>query len=64
MRARLAVEVSGVAAALREVVRQDKPAALIAASPKASVPVLVFPDGAALDQSLDITTLQGWLAAG
>ena len=70
MRARLAVKVSGVAVALREVVLRDKPAKLIAASPKATVPVLVFPDGEVLDQSLDIMRWalgihdpQGWLRA-
>jgi len=54
IRARLAVRVSGVAVALREVVLRNKPAALIAASPKATVPVLQLADGAVLDQSLDI----------
>lgn len=54
IRARLAIKASGVAVALREVVLRDKPAALTAASPKATVPVLQLPDGTVLEQSLDI----------
>ena len=68
IRARLALKVSGAPVALREVVLRDKPAALLAASPKASVPVLHFPDGRVLEQSLDIMRWalqardpQGWL---
>ncbi len=54
MRARLAVLASGVVVELREVVLRDKPASMIAVSPKATVPVLVLPDGAVIDESLDI----------
>ena len=54
MRARLAIAASGQACELREVVLRNKPAALLAASPKATVPVLVLPDGTVLEQSLDI----------
>ena len=54
IRARLALKVSGVAVDLREIVLRDKPAAFIAASPKATVPVLQLPDGRVLEQSLDI----------
>ena len=54
MRARLAIRASGVAVALREVVLRDKPAQLIAISPKATVPVLQLPDGQVLEQSIDI----------
>lgn len=54
MRARLAVAASGVPCELREVVLRDKPRALLAASPKATVPVLVDIDGTVIDQSLDI----------
>ncbi len=60
MRARLALAVSQVPVLLREVVLRDKPAALLAASPKATVPVLVLPDGRVIDQSLDIML---WAAA-
>jgi len=54
MRARLALHASGTVCALREVVLRDKPAALLAASPKGTVPVLVLPDGEVIAQSLDI----------
>jgi glutathione S-transferase len=54
MRARLALVASGVSVELREVVLRDKPAAMVAASPKATVPVLVLADGSVIDQSLDI----------
>ncbi|MDD2546940.1 MAG: glutathione S-transferase [Burkholderiaceae bacterium] len=54
MRARLALAVSGQACELREVVLRAKPAALLAASPKGTVPVLVLPGGQVLEQSLDI----------
>ena len=54
MRARLAVAASGVSCQLREVVLRDKPEALRLASPKATVPVLVLPDGTVIEESLDI----------
>ena len=54
MRARLALAVSGQACELREVVLKAKPPELLTASPKASVPVLVLPDGEVIEQSLDI----------
>src|ERR1700712_1761465 len=68
IRARLAIKVSGVRVALREVVLRDKPAALLLASGKATVPVLQLPDGRVLEQSLEIMRWaleqhdpQGWL---
>lgn len=54
MRARLALAVSGQVCELREVVLRAKPQGLLQASPKATVPVLVRPDGTVLEQSLDI----------
>ncbi|MBP3982052.1 glutathione S-transferase [Acidovorax sp. JG5] len=54
MRARLALAASGQACELREVVLRNKPQALLQASPKGTVPVLVLPDGRVLEQSLDI----------
>ncbi|MEM8921774.1 MAG: glutathione S-transferase [Pseudomonadota bacterium] len=54
MRARMALAASGEVCALREVVLRDKPAAMLQASPKGSVPVLVLADGAVVDESLDI----------
>ncbi|MDB5741796.1 MAG: Glutathione S-transferase, N-terminal domain protein [Polaromonas sp.] len=68
MRARLAIAASGVPCELREVVLRHKPAALLAASPKATVPVLVLPNGQVIEQSLAImhwalaqNDPQGWL---
>ncbi|HWI85259.1 MAG TPA: glutathione S-transferase [Sphingomonas sp.] len=54
MRARMALLISGTSCELREVKLREKPAELIAVSPKATVPVLVLPDGRVIDQSLDI----------
>jgi glutathione S-transferase len=69
MRARLAIAISGQVCELREVVLRSKPAALLQASPKATVPVLVLPAGPVLEQSLDIMLWalaqhdpQAWLA--
>jgi glutathione S-transferase len=54
MRARMAVLVSGIMFELHEVSLRDKPAAMLAASPKGTVPVLMLPDGRVIDESLDI----------
>lgn len=54
IRARSAVVASGIAVKLREIVLRDKPAAMLAASPKGTVPVLILPDGRVIDQSLAI----------
>ena len=54
IRARLAIAISGVSVAMHEVALSNKPQALIAASNKGTVPVLVFADGTVLEQSLDI----------
>ncbi len=54
MRARLALSISGEAHELREVVLRAKPAEMLAASPKGTVPVLVLPGGEVIDESLDI----------
>lgn len=69
MRARLAIAASGQPCQLREVVLRNKPQALIDASPKATVPVLVLADGTVIEQSLEIMLWalgrqdpQGWLA--
>ncbi len=47
LQARISVE-------LREVELKNKPAALLEASPKGTVPVLVLPSGNVIDESLDI----------
>jgi glutathione S-transferase len=54
MRARLALQVSGLPYELREVSLKSKPAKMLAASPKGTVPVLVLPGGQVIDESLDI----------
>lgn len=68
MRARWALHVAGVAVRPCEVALRDKPAAMLAASPKGTVPVLVLPDGRVIDESLDIMRWalaqhdpEGWL---
>jgi len=54
MKARLALAVSGTRCELREVRLSAKPPALLAASSKGTVPVLVRPDGLVIDESLHI----------
>jgi len=54
MRARAALIASGVGVELREVVLRDKPAAMLVASPKGSVPVLILPNGKVIEESWDI----------
>ncbi len=54
MRARLGLLYAGQTCELREVVLRDKPAEMIALSPKGTVPVLHLTDGAVIDQSYDI----------
>jgi glutathione S-transferase len=68
MRARLALAISGRRYELREVILRAKPTAMLSASPKGTVPVLVLPDGKVIDESLEIMrwTLtgcdpEGWL---
>ena len=67
----MSIAVSGQMCELREVVLANKPAELLSASPKGTVPVLVLPSGQVIDQSLDIMlwTLQRhdpqhWLPEG
>jgi glutathione S-transferase len=54
MRARMALHYSGIEVDIREIALREKPAAMLAASPKGTVPVLVLPDGTVIDESLDI----------
>lgn len=54
MRARLAIAYAGITVELREVALRDKPAELLTASPKGTVPVLVLPDNQIIEESLDI----------
>ncbi len=64
----MALAVSGTHYEAREVALRAKPAALLAASPKGTVPVMVLPGGGVLDESLDImrwalarSDPEGWL---
>ncbi len=66
----MALSVSQSIHVIREVSLQHKPADLLAASPKGTVPVLVLHDGRVLDESLDIMRWalaqhdpQHWLAS-
>ncbi len=68
MRARLALLVSGTTCAIREVKLSAKPDALVEASPKSTVPVLVLADGEVVDESitimrraLELNDPEGWL---
>ena len=68
MRARMALIISGQRVELREVVLRDKPAAMLALSPKGTVPVLALPGGEVIEESLDIMRWalrlhdpEGWL---
>ncbi len=54
MRARLAIAVAEQRVELREVSLSNKPAEMLTASPKGSVPVLVLGDGEVIDESHDI----------
>ena len=54
MRARLAIAAGGKQVEIREVVLKDKPACMLAASAKATVPVLLTAQGPVIDESLDI----------
>ena len=66
MRARLAIASSGLAVELREIVLRDKPEAMLLASPKGTVPVVVTDN--VIDESLDVmhwalgqSDPEGWL---
>ncbi|GJL75251.1 glutathione S-transferase [Nitrosomonas sp.] len=54
IRARIAIRVSGIEVDMQEVKLRDKPAELLACSPKGTVPVLQLTDGWVIDESLDI----------
>lgn len=54
MRARMALHVSGAQYEHREVVLRDKPAEMLSASPKGTVPVYITQDGTVIDESLAV----------
>lgn len=69
MRARMALLQAGRVFEAMEVSLRDKPASLLALSPKATVPVLQLPDGSVIEESWDIMRwalaapdAQGWWA--
>ena len=69
MRARMALVLAGRPFEAVEVSLRDKPASLLALSPKATVPVLHLPDGRVIEESWDIMRWalaepdpQGWWA--
>ena len=54
MRARLGILLATQTVELREIVLKHKPQAMLEASPKGTVPVLVLDDGKVIDESLNI----------
>lgn len=69
IRARMGLAAAGIGVELREVVLRNKPAAMLALSPKGSVPVLQLRDGRVIDESIDILHWalaqhdpEGWLS--
>ena len=68
MRARLALVVGRTPCELREVKLADKPQAMLDASPKGTVPVLVLEDGTVIEESIEVMRWalsrndpEGWL---
>lgn len=71
MRGRMALDVAGIELEHREILLKAKPAEMLAASPKGTVPVLVLPDGKVLEESLDVMNWalaqsdpENWMAPG
>ena len=71
MRARLALQASGVLVEIREIKLQNKPEELLQCSPKGTVPVLILNSEEVLDESLDIiwwalkiSDQKNWLTEG
>ena len=54
IRTRMTLKYCEIAVEHREVLLKDKPAAMLAASPKGTVPVLVLADNTVIDESVDI----------
>ncbi len=70
MRGRMALDVADIQLEHREILLKDKPAAMLEASPKGTVPVVVLPDGTVLEESVDVMMWalgqndpEGWLQA-
>jgi len=54
IRARMAIRYSSIGVELREIILKDKPEAMLYASPKGTVPVLILSDGQVIDESCDV----------
>lgn len=54
MRARMALFKSGLKFELREIILKNKPASMLDASPKGTVPVLILNNGEIIEESIDI----------
>ncbi len=54
MRARMALKLVNIDVEIREVSLRNKPAHMLQVSPKATVPVLILPDGSVIEESLEI----------
>lgn len=54
IRARMALWYAGIGVRIREITLKQKPQAMLDASPKGTVPVLVLEDGTVIDESIDI----------
>ena len=50
----MALNYAGVTVELREVLLRDKPQAMLQASAKGTVPVMILPDGSVIDESIDV----------
>ncbi len=57
MRARMALTLAGIEFEMREISLREKPAHMLQVSPKATVPVLILPDGGVIEESLEIMFL-------
>ena len=67
----MALAYAGVSVELREIIFRNKPAAMLNASPKGTVPVLVLGNGTVIDESIDVMHWalnqddpDAWLVAG
>ena len=54
MRARVALTLADIIVEIREISLREKPAHMLEISPKATVPVLMLPDGKVIEESLEI----------
>lgn len=59
IRARFALSLANISHEIREIELKDKPAAMLASSPKGTVPVLVLADRV-IDESIDIVSWAFW----